>query len=88
MQNIQPPKMFELRRFALKIMSFPITGLGIVQYAEHSGYPNQLIDFVKLFSGRTVFNSRSGFLESCRLLKNLMRQEKLSLIERPREVED
>ena len=74
-------KLATLRQLAWQIKNFPITGLGIVQSAEHMGYDDETIDFIELFSGRRVFNSRSDFMYHCRLLNMLLKEEKCSLAE-------
>ncbi len=72
----QLPKLKNLRRFALAIKSFPITGLGVIQYAEHLGYDDETINFLKLFSREMIFNSRSDFLNHCALLERMVKEEK------------
>ena len=76
------PKIKELRQFASEVRDFPITGQGIVQYAEHLGYDDWTINFLNLFSRRMVFNSRSDFIQHCSLLERLLRQSKQTPVER------
>ncbi len=72
------PKIISLRLLAKKIENFPITGLGIAQYAEHLGHDEEIVDFIKLFSQGMVFNSRTDFLNHCSLLERLLKQERHS----------
>ena len=72
------PRIITLRELACEIKNFPISGLGIVQYAEHLGYDNQIINFIKLFSCKLIFNSRTDFLNHCSLLERLLREERRS----------
>ncbi len=74
----QLPKIYSLRLLAKEIKSFPITGLGIVQYADHLGYGKEVADFIKLFSQGIVFNSRTDFLDHCSLLERLLKEERRS----------
>ena len=75
------PKIISLRLLAKKIENFPITGLGIAQYAEHLGHDEEIVDFIKLFSQGMVFNSRTDFLNHCSLLEKLLKQELHSIPE-------
>ncbi len=72
----QLPKLKNLQQFAYMIRNFPITGLGIVQYAEHLGVDDQTIDFLKLFSQEKSFHSRSDFLNHCTLLERMVKEER------------
>lgn len=69
------PHTSDLSRLAEQVADFPITGLGISQYAEHLGYNDGVTDFVNLFSKEVIFTSRTDFLEHCRLLKKLLVEE-------------
>ena len=69
------PKLKELRQLASGIKTFPITGLGIVQYAEHLGYDDNTVNFLKLFSSRLIFNNRTELIYHCSLLERLIREE-------------
>ncbi|OGL26415.1 hypothetical protein A3E49_02000 [Candidatus Saccharibacteria bacterium RIFCSPHIGHO2_12_FULL_49_19] len=69
------PRLRSLRDFADHIEVFPISGLGMVQFAEHSGYDQRTLNFLKLFSAKIVFNSESDFLYRCSLLKRLLAEE-------------
>ena len=75
------PKIISLRLLAKRIENFPITGLGVAQYAEHLGYDEEMVDFIKLFSQKMVFNSRTDFLDHCSLLEKLLKQERHSVPE-------
>jgi hypothetical protein len=77
----QLPKIKNLQLLANKVTGFPISRLGIVQQAEHLGYDEQIIDFLRLFSEQLVFNSRTDFLEHCRLLERLLKEERDSIPE-------
>lgn len=89
MQQTQSlPRIKELQQFAYTIKNFPITGLGIVQSAEHMGSDDRVVDFVKLFSDRVVFFSRLQFMQTCRLLKKLIKEEVTAPRELQRKVED
>jgi hypothetical protein len=77
----QLPKIYSLKLLAKQTKNFPITGLGIAQYAEHLGYDEGVVDFIKLFSGEMVFNSRTDFLEHCSLLERLLREERQTIPE-------
>lgn len=74
----QLPKIYSLRLLSKQIKNFPITGLGIAQYAEHLGYGEEMADFIKLFSRGMVFNSRTDFLDHCSLLERLLKEERHS----------
>lgn len=69
------PRSGELRSLASQVRNYPITGLGIVQHAEHLGYDDATIKFLKLFSKHMVFACRKDFLEYCILLKRLLKEE-------------
>ena len=84
----QLPKIYSLRLLAKQIKSFPITGLGIAQYAEHLGYDEEMVDFIKLFSQGMVFNSRTDFLNHCSLLERLLKEERHSIPEHLNSSED
>ena len=84
----QLPKIKDLRRLSKEIRNFPITGFGIVQCAEHSGYDEETLDFLKRFSKRLVFQSRTDFINHCGLLEDLVRQERASLPEHLRSPQD
>ena len=72
-QNL--PKLNELRSLGYEIKDYPISDLGIIQYAERLGYDQKIIDFLKLFYHQMIFNSRSEFLSYCSLLERMMKQE-------------
>lgn len=82
------PQVSELRQLALNIRDFPITGLGIVQLADHLGYDEKVTDFIKLFSQGIVFNSRTDFLDHCSLLERLLKEEYRSVPEHLRSPQD
>lgn len=82
------PRLDKLRRLATEIKNFPITGLGIVQHAEHLNYDNEIIDFLRLFSQNMVFNSRTDFLDHCSLLERLLKEERRSVPEHLRSPQD
>lgn len=84
----QLPRIKSLKLLAGEIKNFPITGLGIAQYADHLGYNGQVADFIKLFSEGIVFNSRTDFLEHCRLLERLLKEERISVPEHLRSPQD
>lgn len=69
------PKINELRRLCNEIKDYPISDLGIIQYAEHLGYDQDVIDFLKLFYHQMVFKNRTEFLNYCSLLERMIRQE-------------
>ena len=69
------PQIRDIERLAIRIRNFPITGLGIVQSAEHIGCTDEIIDFLKLFSERIVFKSRAEFVNYCGLLSGLLYEE-------------
>jgi hypothetical protein len=73
--------MSKLHLLAKQIKSFPITGLGIVQCADHLGYDDEAINFLKLFSQKMVFNSRTDFVNHCSLLERLLKEERQSVPE-------
>lgn len=72
------PLVKQLQQLAGEVKDFPITGLGIAQYAGHLGYDEATIDFLNLFSKKLVFTSRSNFLENCSLLERLLKEERNS----------
>lgn len=82
------PRIGDLRQLAKEVISFPINGLGIVQYAEHLGYDDHTIDFLKLFSKYRTFNSRTDFLRHCSLLERLLKEEHRSVPEHTRSPQD
>lgn len=82
------PKLARLKDLSSGIESFPISGLGIAQQAEHLGYGDDIVGFVELFSESLVFNSRTDFLEHCRLLESLLREEAVAAPERLRSPQD
>lgn len=82
------PKLKNLRHLASEIESFPITGLGIAQCAEHLGYDDGTVNFLKLFSSRMVFNSRADLIYQCSLLERLLREEAETPLERLRSPQD
>ena len=69
------PAIKELRELAREINAYPITGLGIAQYAEHLGYDGETVDFVKLFSRNMVFVNQADFVDHCALLERLLIEE-------------
>ena len=75
------PRINSLRQLAVGIEDFPISGLGVVEFAEHQGYSDEIVDFLKLFSQRLVFISRADFLQHCSLLERLLREESHSVPE-------
>ena len=75
------PRINSLRQLAEDIKNFPISGLGIVEFAEHQAYSDEIVDFLKLFSKRIVFISRTDFLQHCSLLERLLREEQHSVPE-------
>ena len=84
----QLPRVITLQELADKIKNFPISGLGVVQCAEHLGYDEKTINFIKLFSRRLIFNSRTDFLNHCRLLEGMLREERHSMPEHPQNPQD
>lgn len=82
------PRLNSLRLLAKEIRNFPITGLGIVQHAEHLGYDKETIDFLGLFSQGILFNSRNDFLNQCSLLEKLLEEERNSVPEHLRSPQD
>ena len=75
------PQINSLRQLATDIENFPISGLGIVEFAEHQGYSDEIVDFLKLFSRRIIFISQSDFLQHCSMLERLLREEQHSVPE-------
>jgi len=57
---------------------YPISGLGVLQFAEHRGYGDEVLNFLMLFSKKIIFISRNDFLQHCSLLEKLLREEKRS----------
>ncbi len=84
MYTEQLPRINDLKLLAQEIKGFPITGLGITQYAEHLGYDDETIDFLNLFSRHLVFSSRTDFLHKCSLLEKLLKEERRSVPEQLR----
>ena len=70
------PHLNNLQRLAKQIQDFPITGLGVVQYAKHLGCDEEIINFFKLFSQKIVFKSRSDLLNRCNLLEKMLNEER------------
>lgn len=66
------PKTGDIERFALRIRNYPITGLGIVQLAERMRCTDELVNFLRLFSGRMIFKDHGEVLNYCRLLSGLL----------------
>lgn len=75
------PKLGELKELSAQVKNFPISGLGVLQLAEHTGYPGQTLDFLKLFSARLVFKSRTDFMNRCSLLERMVREEQRQPVE-------
>jgi len=69
------PAIKELRQLAREVENYPITGLGIAQYAEHMGYNDDTVDFIKLFSRKMVFVNQADFVDHCSLLERLLTEE-------------
>ncbi|PJE65523.1 hypothetical protein COU91_01260 [Candidatus Saccharibacteria bacterium CG10_big_fil_rev_8_21_14_0_10_47_8] len=88
MYTEQLPRINSLKLLAREIRNFPITGLGIVQHAEHLGCDKEIIDFLRLFSQGILFNSRNDFLNQCSLLEKLLEEESQSVPEHLRSPQD
>lgn len=88
LEVIHMPKIKSLRQFAYTIKNFPITGLGVVQLAQHTGCDDELIDFLKRFSKEVVFHSRSDFLQQCSLDERMLREEERQPVEILHEAEE
>jgi hypothetical protein len=69
------PTPVELRRLANEIDRYPISDLGIIQLAEHRGYSNELVGFLKLFYREMIFKNRAELLNYCQLLESVMSEE-------------
>jgi len=72
------PAIKELRQLAREVENYPITGLGIAQYAEHMGYNDDTVDFIKLFSRKMVFVNQADFVDHCSLLERLLTEESMN----------
>lgn len=70
------PTMGDLQRLAADIRNYPISDLGVIQFAEHSGYDDNMVNFLKLFYRQIIFHSRTEFLNYCRLVRKLMAVER------------
>ncbi len=86
--SIRLPAIGTLRLLADDILDYPVTGLGVTQWAEHMGYEDDVVGFTKLYSKNIVFKSRSDFLNHCRLLGRLLKEESKSVKEYTRSPQD
>jgi hypothetical protein len=86
--TIELPKLDTLQALAKEIPYYPITGLGVAQWAEHLGYSDDVVEFIKLYSEKIVFNSRTDLLNHCRLLEKLLIEERKSVKEYIRSPQD
>jgi|GEM_PF-4539524 len=75
------PSRQELNRLIGEVKEYPISGRGVVQYAEHQGYDDDVLSYLKLFYRPAVFSDKSELLNTYDHLEKLIAEEGHSMNE-------
>ncbi len=71
-KTITPPKINKLTSLSRLVSAYPISTAGLIQYAEHGGLNDNLVEFLRLFPEEMVFETKDDFMNRSRLLAELM----------------